>query len=201
MSSQYMMLFEKNSPTFKEFAWRCAQAFAPYISTPVDDASRTVPADDVPRAVPIDESIRKNAEEAERRLAAARAMPLEEAGKLAEAAYQSLVATLEDWRKERAEDDAKHFAMLAEIDAWTPPSEDHAQLRDFMKEEILNARKWRIHPLPAAVRHTAEEYKSDLVGFAEREAQWGGERWQKEQERVAFANKWIAELVESIGAP
>lgn len=117
--------------TLEDFVWCCARAFGALIDMRDAPTDAEIPTAFMPSDYHSDELL--NAQET-----------LDDAGswdegsirREAEASYtQALTA----WRSRAAEKDAegrRYKAMLTQVEAWTPPSDEHAKLKAFMVSQL-----------------------------------------------------------------
>lgn len=141
---------------------------------------------------------------ANQRLKKLKVMSVEDCAKKAKADHRKSVKYHQDAIKTDADLMAKYEAMLAEVENYIPPSEDHVEFKKFMRDQIvssiefdcmgdyhenaikelrlLSGSKWRIAEIAkcrtAIAYHTKEQ--------------------EKENKRAAGRTQWVRQLRESI---
>src|SRR5690606_5838921 len=66
----------------------------------------------------------------------------EEAAAEANAAADDVDLENERCRQEAAERKSRYLAMLEQVSAWSPPTEDHVCLKEFMKQQLTESIKY-----------------------------------------------------------
>lgn len=95
---------------------------------------------------------------------------------------------------------ARYETMLAQIEAWRPPTSDHENFKTFMLEQIKSSIDFDcstsyLKPRPVI---PWQEYKVTELASAEKDVERCREGWREEQERTAGRNKWVRDLRESL---
>lgn len=122
----------KDGIDFKTYAMNCARAFGACVML------RDEPGGDdrIPEAFDLSDYHLKAVEKARGELAALEAMTPAELERAAARAWDdaetSRLMRLEGYRKQRK----AYEAMLAKVNAWAPPTPDHAGLHEFMRTQI-----------------------------------------------------------------
>lgn len=123
--------------TFNEYAMLCARAFG-----------ATVTMRDEPMDAEIPDSFTPSTYHAERlaelreRLSKLRSMSDKEAETEAKREYDAAVSARLDSIQSAANLRRKYEAILAEVNAYTPPSPDHVEFKNFMRSQIEESIKW-----------------------------------------------------------
>jgi hypothetical protein len=191
----------KDGITFEQFALGCARAFGALVTMRDEPANAPIPE----RFEPFDYH-QKALEKAHGQLSAVSAMTVAE---LSDAAKKQYEADRDRFLKLIAEKNvqrASYDAMLAQVNAWMPPTDDHQGLKDFMVEQISRsidfdcAGDYYESELKKVKQMTADEYKADLVQRLHRDLQYHDAEHRKEVERAASRTAWVKALRESLGA-
>jgi len=97
-------------------------------------------------------------------------------------------------------DRSRYEAMLAEVEAWEPPTPDHAELKAFMRQQIEQSINFDCSDYTPAVPPivTASEWLAEKRAKAARDVAYHSEGNAKEIERCAQANAWIDALYASL---
>jgi hypothetical protein len=187
----------KDGISFKTFAMNCARAFGACITLRDESGG----GDAIPEEL---KSSQYNAErevEARAELAALDEMSSEAKERAAAKAYDDAethrVMKIQEHRDLRA----KYEAMLAQASNWTPPTEDHRGLHEFMQQQIRESIAWdcdeTYHQRPTASvsgSEWAEQRRAQLT----QDIRYHEAQQRAENERTAQRNGWIKALRESL---
>lgn len=189
----------KDGISFKTYAMNCARAFgACVLLRDEPGGGERIPE----RFEPSDHHTRQLAE---RREDLARIEALDAAGREAEAAkawdkaetYRSV--RLDEMRKQRA----AYVAMLAQVDAWKPPTTDHVNFRAFMREQITQSIDWdcdeSYHSTPTPLQ-TGDEWAANRIAELHRDIAYHEREHAAEVERAASRTQWVQALRGSLPA-
>lgn len=104
--------------------------------------------------------------------------------------------------KKAGEIRVRYESMLAEVEAWRPPTPEHQGLKDFMTEQLTSSIKFdcNVSYLTMPPTRTAEEFRDERIAKAERDIEYHREGWAKDQERAASRNRWVRDLRDSLNA-
>lgn len=190
-------IYEGKGISFREFAWRCARAFGAFIMQ--RDNSLDAP-------IVLREETNGYAElQIEKaRLALDRLSrcTLQEAAEHAQADHASALTA---WHELQAHIDARrarYEAMLAEVRAWTPPTEDHQGLAKMMEEQLLDSiefdcKEWMDEP---QLQEPSEWLAKQRQRTEDDLKYWTGSA-ARSQKAAEERNAWIEALVQSLGTP
>lgn len=105
--------------------------------------------------------------------------------------------------KEMADQRAAYEAMLAKVNAWTPPTSDHAGLKRFMAEQITESIRFdcsgTYYDTPT-VRMTGEQWKANRAASLARDIAYHKREHAAEVKRVADRTEWVKALRSSLAA-
>jgi hypothetical protein len=196
MPTGYTAMLNDEDVTFPAFAMECARAFGALILMRDDPKGTPIPDEFQPNTSYYDESQAA----AEARLAELRAMTPED---IVQANQEERADVLEQRARstmERRDLRLRYEAMLAEVQAWEPPTEDHQGLKDFMAEQITSSIKFDCTPIsyPEMPASDPAEWFEAQVAKCERDIAYAEERRAEEIERVAQRNGWVRALRESL---
>lgn len=193
-------LFTKQQ-TFDQFVWSCARAFGALVTMRDDDSDAPVPERFEP-----DEHTRKKAEEYKQRYDRLAGMTPAERRLWGKAELKERIASLE--KSQRESDDNRRMkcyrSMLEKVNAWTPPTEEHAGLKTFMVEQITESIKFDSpggfyeEQLTRFRTMTPESCHASAMAEAARMATSYAEYWREEVERTDKRNAWLKALRESL---
>lgn len=99
----------------------------------------------------------------------------------------------------------KYDAMLERVQAWSPPTSDHDQLKKFMIQQIEESIKFDCNTSYALERITnlsqqnPSSYFATALESARRDVKFYSEQYEKHMVAVRESNAWITELYKSLG--
>jgi len=120
--------------TLEQFALGCARAFGACISMKDEPLSSEIPEEFEPSSYYVD-----NLKKAKKEHAELMAMSDEECSAMAKKEYGQHSIHLMAMINEKSCLKLKYEKMLKKVNAWRPPTEDHAVLKRFMKSQITES--------------------------------------------------------------
>jgi hypothetical protein len=182
--------------TFREFALTCARQFGACVTL----RDEPMGGEHIPEKFEESDYSKKAMAAAILRVAELEAMSEGEIE--AAAAAHNAKAEAEFYRRKQQNDDllAKYKAMLAEVEAWAPPTKDHVGMKDFMRQQIAESIKFDCYKIERPIPVAPLRWHSDAISAARNSVNYYTEEVRKERERVAGRNGWIAALRESLPA-
>lgn len=195
MPTGYTSNLHDGEQTFEEFVLGCARAFGALILMRDDPADAEIPDEITPSTWAAD-----SLAEARQKLAELNAMTAEQVEAAATAEYDEAVRYWEEQVAKTAAIRSRYEAMLAEVDAWQPPSADHVNLKEFMRSQLRESIRFDRYEPKAPERATPQEWQDrerqrliDSIGrYAEQDA--------KERARAESRTEWVRALRRSLGA-
>lgn len=115
------------------------------------------------------------------------------------------IAQIQKYIEERRALEGKYHAMLDKVGAWTPPTPEHAGLKEFMVKQIVDSiqfdcsTNYYVESLQKAISKKPIDYYNEALEQQERSCTYHEEEQEKEEQRVAESNAWILELYKSLG--
>lgn len=186
--------------TFEEFAMICARGMGACISMRDDPLDKPIPDEFKPSPY-YKEHIAKH----EKELVALEKMSRAKADLKAEEEYEKEVESRDEIFREKTDLKKKYDKMLVKVKAWKPPTPDHRELKEFMIRQIegsIGFDTWsdeeldRYYPVP--VRLSGEQWKDKTRNKIMHDINYYKKEYREDCERVAYRNKWIKELRESL---
>lgn len=186
--------------TGKQFIITCARNFAAFIHLRDErmDAELTLPS------APDNSFYEKGLEEARHQLKMAEALTIEEAEKMAEESYNSSLAHMKKVIEDKKVILARYHKVLREVEAWTPPTEEHQNLKDFAINQIMisigsdcNMEYWE-GQLKTLKKTPGKEYREERIKYMEREVEYYERTMQDRLDSYQNKVKWIEELFEAV---
>jgi hypothetical protein len=183
----------KKGISFKKFALSCARAFGAL------SEMRDEPWDaKIPDEIKVDDYHLKIVNSDKKELEKLSKLSRSEIEKACEKVFQQSVKDWNEANKEKLDLLAKYNLKLAEAKAWTPPTENHKGLKDFMIQQITDSIKWDCDMTPKPVKSTVEEYieskKETLIWGIEYHTEAHAKAVKIAESRTA----WIRELKNSL---
>lgn len=194
-------IYNGTTTDFPTFAMECARAFGALIMLRDEPIGAPIPEALAPSTQFYDEQIAIATVE----LARLNALSAEECEAEAQRAFDAEVERQNE--RLRSYDDlrARYKAMLAEVQLWTPPSRDHAEMKQFMRDQLTQsidfdcpADPLRYYDKPE--RLTGEAWKAKQVAEATRRIETNAKRRAEEVERTEGRNLWLTQLRQSLAA-
>lgn len=191
-------IYEEKDVEFRDFALKCARAFGPLWGL------RDTPNAAIPESFDVPDYYLARVEKAEKELVAARNLSLEDAARQAKDLYDERI---EHARAgiERAERIRRNYEdMLAQVEAWVPPTEEHQELKNFMKEQLVDSIKadtdtsYYTKVLENSSIESAEEYKDMSIKIAEDSVVTYKRVLEEQIELAKFQNSWVSGLLDSL---
>lgn len=183
--------------TFRDFILSCARAFGACVSMRDDPSDASIPE----RFEPSDYHTKKIAE-TERELAELKTMSDTEAEKRAKKLYQELVDSAEKGIRNANALKAKYEAMLSEVRAWVPPSQDHTGLKDFMVQQITESLKFdcstKYYTDNPPVLQSGSAWRAERLKTLLQDLDYHQREHAEEVSRIESRNTWIRQLRESL---
>jgi len=99
--------------------------------------------------------------------------------------------------QEKRETRAAYEAMLAKVQAWTPPTAEHAQLHNFMATQIIESIAFDCDEAYCAVpalRRTGSEWAEDRKEMLQRDIEYHDREHAKEVQSAASRTAWVQAL-------
>lgn len=140
-------------------------------------------------------------EAAKRDIARFESMTDGEANGLALEVYLSAVELNAKRRAEFEDLKAKYEKMLADVDAWMPPTSEHIEMKNFMRQQIVDSIKFdcSIDWIADPEKKTGAQYREEMLTKSRENLEYATREHEKEIERTQQRNNWIAALRESLG--
>jgi hypothetical protein len=187
----------ESGETFPVFAMKCARAFGACVTLREEDPNAPIPD----KFEPSDYSVKRLAE-AERELKRLSKKTPAQQRAFGAKAKKADVARHKKWLAQRREEDARLDEMTKQVNAWTPPSPDHQEMKKFMLEQLRISRNggyWD-DEVRKAESKPALDYYTNALASAARDIAYHREEIEKERSRVEARNRWIQQLRASLPA-
>lgn len=196
MPTGYTAKLMELGQTFPEFIMGCARAFGALIE--MRDSPNDAPIPD--KFEPSDYNA-KRLIEARESLAKLKAMNAEERVAFGESAKAEDIERSRKYLEKALAENSRLEDMAAQVRAWTPPTEDHQGLKEFMLQQIdvsKNGVDYSERSLVEAQTKPATVYYVEAVSSAVRDIKYHTEGNEKEVERTNGRSEWVQQLRASI---
>ena len=187
----------KNGIDFRTFALNCAREFGACVT--IRDAPGGGEA--IPDKFEASDYNVTRIAESRSRMAALAKMSSAECNAEADAEYAKACAERELGLREIAGLRAKYEAMLAKVRAWTPPTEDHRGLRDFMASQLEESIRFdcgtSYYETPPT-RYSGEVWRARRMASLTQDIEYRHAELVVEKRRANERTEWIAALRASL---
>lgn len=182
---------------FPTFAMRCARAFGALVTMRDDPVDAQIP-DEIEPAPYYDERCAR----LEAELATLLALTPGEAEERARQEYEGDLRIDAECAAHKAAVRQRYEAMLAEVRAWTPPTEDHEGMKAFMLEQLTGSIDFDCHEFPREPRKllSGEEWLRLTVASTRRMLADAREQANEEALRAKRRTEWLRALRGSLNA-
>lgn len=182
---------------FSDFVWRCARGMGALINMRDEPWNAPIPERFEPETSYHDRSIAT----AEARLTELRAMSPLAVREAAQQAYAERTRGNDDYAAEKDVKRARYEAMLAHVEAWEPPTQDHVGFKSFMAEQLRQSIDFDCSPGgyydPPKKLEPGEWHEAE-VKKALRDIEYHTTERTKEIARTEGRNQWLAQLRSSL---
>lgn len=185
---------------FSDFVWRCARGMGALINMRDEPWGAPIPERFEPNTRYYDEALTKS----EARLAELRAMSPLAVREAAQQSYAERTRGDHDYAADKDVKRARYEAMLAKVEAWEPPTQDHVGFKDFMADQLRQSIDFDCSPggyYDAPKKLEPAEWHEAEVKKAERDIEYHTTERTKEITRTEARNQWLAQLRASLAVP
>lgn len=189
-------IYEGKPITFPEFAMKCARAFGALIM--LRDEPMDAPIPDA--FLPSDYHVKALAEAKDD---LALALEWTDAEAASEADHANTKAAEYHARRvaESAAMATRYDAMIAEVEKWAAPTDDHVEFRNFMLKQLTDSRKWDCGVGEPPAPMTAATYRADRIAHFAHMVEYHTKEHAQEVERAQQRTAWVKALRDSLNAP
>ena len=179
--------------SFDDYVWGCARAMGALVLMRDEPSGTKIPERFEPSTYHI-----KAINEAETRLVALQNMTIGEVESAAKDEAEQESKRVEESIQDAKSLQSKYEEMLARVNAWEPPTEDHTHFKDFMADQLVKSISfdcstdyWDNKTL---VQLTGAEWLHEAIGKALKDIVHHKKEDAKEIERTENRNDWLFEL-------
>jgi multidrug efflux pump subunit AcrA (membrane-fusion protein) len=184
-------IYEGNDVDFANFAAKCASGLGLFIDT-VAQSSEEQSLPSSYYAVEL--------AQAKAKLSGIEGWTEEQADSRAQEAYDRTARVYQEVLATRTAAQARYQSMLAQAQAWVPPTAEHECLKDFMIAQLEEsiAHDCDMDGFPPPERPTAAAYKEQQLAAARRQVERCAEELDKVEKKAERRAEWVRELRESL---
>lgn len=196
MPTGYTATICEKTQSFEDFALDCSRAFGALIEIRDEPNGAPIPE----RFEPSDYAKNKQAE-AEARFEQFKKHTPKEQATLGAKLKQDSLESLNDWADRDAMANARIFGMRAKVEAWTPPTADHQQLKTFMLEQLdisLNDLNYINQQIASEELRAPMEFYKAAYDSAKKDCGYYAQQHAEEVQRTEGRNEWLAQLRASL---
>lgn len=173
---------------FSDFALSCARAFGALITMRDDPHDAPIPE----TFEPSDYSAKK-LEEAKSRLAELNQMTVAAAEAAASAAFEAAMKSHQEYEDRETAGERRLETMLAKVKAWTPPTANHVEMKNFMVEQLTISKRGSYRS-PVPTKMSGKDWLVAEIEKAHRDIGYHAAEHAKEVERAAGRTEWVRQL-------
>ena len=198
MPTGYTAAIEDGGITFEEYAMRCARAFGACVTMRDEQWDAPIPE----RFEPSDFYSSKIIEAAAE-LGKVDRMTPEEAETAAQSEHDAEMQSAREILDKKLALKAKYEQMLGAVDAWRPPTGDHAELKSFMADQIKESIRfdcdndWWSEKLNAKPK-PGIEWRMSKIAVLKKELAYHANENRAEIARCDMRTAWVKALRESL---
>jgi len=191
-------IYEDKDVNFKDFALECARAFGALAHL------RDTPNAELPQEITISSFYPEKIAEFEQELQELQKMTDEQVSVKVQKDYANDKARITEQLERIAVLKQRYESMLSEAENWTPPSEEHQALKDFMLDQLTESitHDCSTHYYDKELQNlrvkSIKEYRADKEQELQKDLAFYNDRYVEEVERVDSKNKWLKSLYRSL---
>lgn len=182
---------------FEDFIMGCARAFGACIMMRDEPHDKPIP-EKFEESNYHEESYNESVAE----LTKLQKMTNDEADKESEKEYNQQMENQKKHLDRIDKQESLYESMLEKVNQWTPPSQDHVKLKEFMIQQIYismdKGSMRRYYSENKVVKLSGEQWKHQKIKSAEHDIEYHMKEWMEETKRTADQNKWVKLLRDSI---
>jgi hypothetical protein len=195
MPTGYTYPLEERDVHLREFALRCSRAMGAMFHMRDEDT------DAPPHPEKPSTYLRENLAKYKSQLAEAKTMTLAQAKVLRDAEARAREKQRDDSAAKCAVLRRRYEVLRAEIEAWEPPTEDHAGLKKLMLDQIEICRMDYEHSYEPYMPPPAKEWLAQRIKLLEEDVARVETDIQEEDERLRRNRGWVEKLYASLPPP
>lgn len=100
---------------------------------------------------------------------------------------------------QNAETRSRYESMIAKVEAWAPPSDEHVEFKEFMLSQLRESLQFDTWKETAPDHWSLDTFKAQKVSAAQRDITYLTEHFDKERKAIESRRRWAEQLLESLG--
>lgn len=128
-------------------------------------------------------------------------MDTEASEAMARAAHEDFVAHIDARNAKCTELRTRYEAMLAQVEAWVPPTESHSPLKDFMVNQLNEGLREECDLVGTPLPPCLANWKTDRLETLTRDLDSAEQRLRDEIKLTTWRNAWLKALREAVPYP
>ena len=180
-------IYDNESIEFNDFVLRCARAFF-------------YDLDEIPDKFEASDFHKKRIAKNEKQLELVSKMSENNCSLAADKEYKRAVKDRKKSIKDKTALKNRYETMLAKVEQWTPPTEEHKALKKFMIDQLQTSIDFDCHVFPEKepVRVTGKQWKEEQIQRLTEDIKRDKEYHEKEINRTKKENEWVKSLRQSL---
>ena len=181
--------------TFEQFALDCARNFGATITKRDDPMGTPIPEEFQPSPY-----CKKSLDSAVKHLASMKSRTPAQWRKAHKDHVSNSINRCVKRIRENRSLEGKYTAMLAQVEAWNPPTHEHEGMKKFMRDQITESISFDCggdyyeREIVNAAVQTIKEFKQEVIHEAKRRVEYSTKSWNEEVQRTNDRNAWIKNL-------
>lgn len=194
MPTGYTSKLHDGEQTFPQFAATCARAFGALILLRDDPLSDELPSNAGEESNWHDQRLKIQ----RARLLELESCSPESAKVLCDAEYASALESYEQRRAKNAAMRARYEAMLADVERWTAPTQDHEGMKKFMREQLQESIRFDCWEPDAPTQLAPDAWLASQIDATKKSIAYHEDEKANDEERHRSRNAWLEALRESL---
>jgi hypothetical protein len=188
----------KEGQSFKDYAMICARAFGSCIDMRDDPIDTQIPEE-----FKVTNYYSKKIDEIEKQQKELLSLSDKQIQDIIDKSYEDDLKYYNEKIKEGKELRQKYQKMLEKVKNWNPPTNNHKNLKFFMKNQIESSISdcmddaYQIKK-DELIKVSVKQYKYNKIKEFEKDYEYYMKEWDKEQKRVNERNVWLKQLRKSL---
>jgi len=120
-------------------------------------------------------------------------MTVAEAEAAAGVAFDEAMKSHEAYEAREAEGDQRLDAMMEKVLAWTPPTANHVEMKNFMVDQLKISKRGTYRP-PLPEKQSGKDWMVAEIEKAHRDIGYHAAEHAKEVERAVGRTEWVKQL-------
>lgn len=181
--------------SFEEYVWGCARAFGACIELR-DSPDEKIPAEFAPSRYHLEAMDKAKGE-----LASLEMMTKDQIQTLIDAEVEDIEVENEKYRRDHALKMSRYEQIRDKVEAWEPPTPDHAGLKKFMLEQIDDSVRFGSPYQREPISTTPFAYRQDRKARLLDDIEYHREHYADDVRRARERSEWIRALRASVPQP